>query len=782
MMASVTVSTNPSTTGNTLTVNFATDATDITDVQLTKDGSNYISATSFSNTSATFNVSSWGNGTYNNCYLKVIYTEASSGGSTGGDSGGSTPATYRITRNLTNCTSTGSDTIDTSITTTFQSVVAPNNGYILETLTVSMGGVDYTNRPNVITDMEWNGKPAKQITIENVNGDIVITASAIQQSTPPAGGGSGGDTGGDSGELTYTSAVSEDFTTLGECSGISIDSSNNLVASTLDKFGMVKLNKPVRKLQFNVRDNQADHGALCWYIYNTYKDGAMDKYNMIALSNVAGGENGKLFNMAIPGKYAGEIDKLDIPAINPGEQLTIEITDSAPTTKRYKDDRLNNTVITTEVVTTQTIKRADGTILTTLTGNMSGWCGQSTNSSPFCSNIQYVPEVVYDNPSYSVKDYKITLSQDGYSEVFDANNFISVHYCQNSKDFVWEDGETYALALSLDSTGSKFRIDGMYPSACGYRLENNESGEPYVLLDNAYVPTVNNFNFSAGVRNGDLENQHQLDTNLLNDCLYTFNCALPALNYHLDNNSTNTVVLDRYQETWYGLSMTLNDRFVTRINQETLLNEYGDLNSSTESYKAWKGVVVHELGHSLGLDDNATHYPTLYTYGRDRTKVNYLQAPDIFTLKSLYKEKYNIDISKSQEDINSQVAALGLGTSSTADMPSDKILSVQFDYPIFTDDELHDKANLIIEGKLEFDRRESINIGSENSPLILEYNIYKIIPNSVIKGEMTNYELKIHTSEKVEIGANNTYKLYLKQFENVPCSLLNIEQGIQIKE
>lgn len=782
MMASVTVSTNPSTTGNTLTVNFATDATDITDVQLTKDGSNYISATSFSNTSATFNVSSWGNGTYNNCYLKVIYTEASSGGSTGGDSGGSTPATYRITRNLTNCTSTGSDTIDTSITTTFQSVVAPNNGYILETLTVSMGGVDYTNRPNVITDMEWNGKPAKQITIENVNGDIVITASAIQQSTPPAGGGSGGDTGGDSGELTYTSAVSEDFTTLGECSGISIDSSNNLVASTLDKFGMVKLNKPVRKLQFNVRDNQADHGALCWYIYNTYKDGAMDKYNMIALSNVAGGENGKLFNMAIPGKYAGEIDKLDIPAINPGEQLTIEITDSAPTTKRYKDDRLNNTVITTEVVTTQTIKRADGTILTTLTGDMSGWCGQSTNSSPFCSNIQYVPEVVYDNPSYSVKDYKITLSQDGYSEVFDANNFISVHYCQNSKDFVWEDGETYALALSLDSTGSKFRIDGMYPSACGYRLENNESGEPYVLLDNAYVPTVNNFNFSAGVRNGDLENQHQLDTNLLNDCLYTFNCALPALNYHLDNNSTNTVVLDRYQETWYGLSMTLNDRFVTRINQETLLNEYGDLNSSTESYKAWKGVVVHELGHSLGLDDNATHYPTLYTYGRDRTKVNYLQAPDIFTLKSLYKEKYNIDISKSQEDINSQVAALGLGTSSTADMPSDKILSVQFDYPIFTDDELHDKANLIIEGKLEFDRRESINIGSENSPLILEYNIYKIIPNSVIKGEMTNYELKIHTSEKVEIGANNTYKLYLKQFENVPCSLLNIEQGIQIKE
>ena len=84
-MANVTVSTNPSTKNNTLTVNFTTDATNITDVQLTKDGSNYISATSFTNTSAKFNVASWSNGTYNNCYLKVIYTEASSGGSTGGD-------------------------------------------------------------------------------------------------------------------------------------------------------------------------------------------------------------------------------------------------------------------------------------------------------------------------------------------------------------------------------------------------------------------------------------------------------------------------------------------------------------------------------------------------------------------------------------------------------------------------------------------------------------------------------------------------------------------------
>jgi hypothetical protein len=82
-MASITVSSNPSTTGDTLTVNFTTDATNISDILLSKDGgSTYISATSFNSTSAVFNVSSWSNGTYSDCKLKCVYTESSSGGDT----------------------------------------------------------------------------------------------------------------------------------------------------------------------------------------------------------------------------------------------------------------------------------------------------------------------------------------------------------------------------------------------------------------------------------------------------------------------------------------------------------------------------------------------------------------------------------------------------------------------------------------------------------------------------------------------------------------------------
>lgn len=97
-MATITVSSNPSTTGDTLTVNFTTDATNISDILISKDGgSTYISATSFTNSSAVFNVSSWDNGTYNNCKLKCVYTE--SGG------GEITPETLTIS-NIANITQT----------------------------------------------------------------------------------------------------------------------------------------------------------------------------------------------------------------------------------------------------------------------------------------------------------------------------------------------------------------------------------------------------------------------------------------------------------------------------------------------------------------------------------------------------------------------------------------------------------------------------------------------------------------------------------------------------
>ena len=72
-MANITVSSNSSTVNNMLTVKFTTNAQNIKDILISKDeGSSYISATSFDNTSATFDVSDWDNGAYE-CMLKCMY-------------------------------------------------------------------------------------------------------------------------------------------------------------------------------------------------------------------------------------------------------------------------------------------------------------------------------------------------------------------------------------------------------------------------------------------------------------------------------------------------------------------------------------------------------------------------------------------------------------------------------------------------------------------------------------------------------------------------------------
>lgn len=470
-MATITVSINPSTTGDTLTVNFTTDATNISDILLSKDGgSTYISATSFTNSSAVFNISNWDNGTYNNCKLKCVYTETTSGdseistesGTFGallssastwyviGDSISDTallPQTKYMTvlgnkfNNLTinNVGKDGSHfTNKTTGYSTFATLLGklpsnePNvitifggvNDYIQSCTIGDISSTDTSNfygaLNSFVADLNSKYANAKKLFIiplnmragvfsTNSNGtnslgntlqqyrDAIIAVCKVNnieyidlhedaELQPDLISSDGLHPTQDGHKLlasklskckitsgsvtppapseTYTVAESGNFSTVGKCEGVQVDSSGNLVASTLGQWGMVKLDKSLSKLKFTVRDSVADYGALCWYIYNNNGDGT---YNMIALGNTSGGENGKRFKMTIPGTGATQIDKLEINTINPGETLTIEINGN-----------------------TQTIYRQDGSKLVTLTGNMSGWCGQSTASSPFCSNIQYI--------------------------------------------------------------------------------------------------------------------------------------------------------------------------------------------------------------------------------------------------------------------------------------------------------------------------------------------------------------------------------------------------------
>ena len=536
-MATITVSSNPSTTGDTLTVNFTTDATNITDILISKDGgSTYESATSFTNTKAVFNVSNWNNGTYNNCKLKCVYTETSSGGSDSeistesgtfgallssastwyviGDSISDTallPQTKYMTvlgnkfNNLTinNVGKDGSHfTNKTTGYSTFATLLGklpsnePNvitifggvNDYIQSCTIGDISSTDTSNFYGALNSFvaALNSKyaNAKKLFIiplnmragvfsTNSNGtnslgntlqqyrdaiiavckannieyidlhedaelqpDLIssdglhptqdghkllasklskykITSGSV---TPPAP------------SETYTVAESGNFSTVGKCEGVQVDSSGNLVASTLGQWGMVKLDKSLSKLKFTVRDSVADYGALCWYIYNDNGDGT---YNMIALGNTSGGENGKRFKMTIPGTGATQIDKLEMNTINPGETLTIEINGN-----------------------TQTIYRQDGSKLVTLTGNMSGWCGQSTASSPFCSNIQYI--------SGTSTTETLTISNIG-NITQTANTEFYIDYSTNiaviKHEVSWDGGSTfYDKTSDVTSSGTTYKF------------------------------------------------------------------------------------------------------------------------------------------------------------------------------------------------------------------------------------------------------------------------------------------------------------------------------------
>lgn len=157
-MATITVSSNPSTSEDTLTVNFTTDVTNISDILLSKDGgSTYISATSFTKSSAVFNISNWDNGTYSNCKLKCVYTESG---------GGTTDTYYTVTYTLNQATSSNS-TKSIKKGSSYSTIVAANEGYNVKNISVVMGGTDISN--TVIR--------GSNINIPNVTGNITITVT-----------------------------------------------------------------------------------------------------------------------------------------------------------------------------------------------------------------------------------------------------------------------------------------------------------------------------------------------------------------------------------------------------------------------------------------------------------------------------------------------------------------------------------------------------------------------------------------------------------------------------
>lgn len=79
-MASITIIDSSITvTDNNLIVNYTTDVA-LDKVELTNDDTNYIVASTYSQTSATFDISSWSDGTYSSCKLRITYEVVSNYG------------------------------------------------------------------------------------------------------------------------------------------------------------------------------------------------------------------------------------------------------------------------------------------------------------------------------------------------------------------------------------------------------------------------------------------------------------------------------------------------------------------------------------------------------------------------------------------------------------------------------------------------------------------------------------------------------------------------------
>ena len=126
-MSTIEVSGNPTTNNDTLVVNFTTDAPNIESISLSKDGGEtYISATSFTNTSASFDVSDWANGTYTDCMLRCVYTEEEI-------------ILYGISNILNNATSNNEIT-SISENSKYQARITANSGYQINVVKVTMGG------------------------------------------------------------------------------------------------------------------------------------------------------------------------------------------------------------------------------------------------------------------------------------------------------------------------------------------------------------------------------------------------------------------------------------------------------------------------------------------------------------------------------------------------------------------------------------------------------------------------------------------------------------------
>ena len=384
-------------------------------------------------------------------------------------------------------------------------------------------------------------------------------------------------------------------------------------------------------------------------------------------------------------------------------------------------------------------------------------CGAFVVSSKV---IVHVPKETYSSPNITVENFKAKVEQDGHVEYFDLSYEPNTGhpYYKSYKELTDSDGTVYYLSL-LNKGTSKFRVDGLIPANGGWMSLNHSDGDNLMLtFNNSIYAQYNNWNLDCDIQ---IKN-NSIDRSFVQHALNNVNASFDALNIKLADSSKNSFELANYNESWiamydfYTPSGTKEAYFTVRLNEDVANDSYGQLdinNKSSDSYKYWLSTSVHELGHFLGIRDNSTHLPTMYSYSRNLLKCNYLQPNDIYVIEHFWKDLFNKEVKEIKEE---------------------RVLA--FEYPEYSEEQLYNKSDVIVNANLRLIDIEDINVGND---LNIPYNIYEICVNKIEKGVIINNKLKIYVNENLTIDENKEYKLYLKQYDNVPCSLINPGQGLE---
>ena len=376
-------------------------------------------------------------------------------------------------------------------------------------------------------------------------------------------------------------------------------------------------------------------------------------------------------------------------------------------------------------------------------------------------------EILYTSPEITMEGIKAKVTQDGVTQYFDVSceeNTGHLSY-NSSKQLTDSDGNTYYLAMVNKGTSSFGTVEGLhYDSGGWYTDASSTSGLMYNMQQS--VLYWNDFDMNLTIRNID----DSMPSELLERALNLYNQTFPALNMTVDSSSSNTIEMGSWDDGSVGYCGKYSDslNFYIHIDETIATEEYGEY---TTSNNKWLSTVVHELGHTLGPADNAAHNPTMYSYSRNKDICVYLQPNDIAWIEYLHKEQYNFDITTAQEQIDSQVLSLSLPAATSQEAYDEH----HFDYIYYEDPT--SGSDVVVECQLEYNRTEFIDIGGS---LKLEYNVYNIVNETELKGQLSNKELKVHVSYDLGINNIDQYRLYLKQYDAVPCSLINPYQGIEV--